>query len=322
MRNLRKIFLFLSLGLFFACGGKDNSVKFEEMSESEKISYLNAKIRKEPNNAELFLKRAETLFKKGELQDALLDIQKAVSIDKKQVEYHVLQADILFAQGETALAFSSLQTAKEVDGKYIEAYLKSAELSLYLKDYEKTMFDVKQAILLDKLNPTAYFLRGWALKEQGDTINAVKDYQKAIELKSDYEQAYEELGILYAIKGDPLAVEYLNSTININPQNYSAMYVLALFYQEHNAIAQALETYQKLLEIKPDHADALHNVGYINLTEKQDYDIAIECFNSAIKVDSLFWQAYVSRAEAYELKGETAKSQADFKKAEEIKAKM
>ena len=322
MRNLKKLFLFLTIGLFFACGGKEDKVKFEEMSESEKISYLNAKIRKEPNNADLFFKRSETLFKKGELTEAYSDIEKAILIDKKKVEYHVLKADILFTQGDTDLAFSALQTAKEVDGKYIEAYLKSAELSLYLKDYEKTMFDVKQAIILDKLNPTAYFLRGWALKEQGDTINAVKDYQKAIELKSDYEQAYEELGILYAQKGDALAIEYLNSTININPKNYSAMYILALFYQEHNAIAQALDTYQKLLEIKPDHADALHNVGYINLVEKQDYDIAIECFNSAIKVDTLFWQAYLSRAEAYEKKGETAKAKADFQKAEELKEKM
>ena len=322
MRNLKKLFLFLTIGLFFACGGKEDKVKFEEMSESEKISYLNAKIRKEPNNADLFFKRSETLFKKGELTEAYSDIEKAILIDKKKVEYHVLKADILFTQGDTDLAFSTLQTAKEVDGKYIEAYLKSAELSLYLKDYEKTMFDVKQAIILDKLNPTAYFLRGWALKEQGDTINAVKDYQKAIELKSDYEQAYEELGILYAQKGDALAIEYLNSTININPKNYSAMYILALFYQEHNAIAQALDTYQKLLEIKPDHADALHNVGYINLVEKQDYDIAIECFNSAIKVDTLFWQAYLSRAEAYEKKGETAKAKADFQKAEELKEKM
>lgn len=322
MRSLKQLFLILSIGLLFACGGKENNVKFEEMSESEKISYLNAKIRKEPNNADLFFKRSETLFKKGELTEAYSDIERAILIEKKKVEYHVLKADILFAQGDTDLAFSALQTAKEVDGKYIEAYLKSAELSLYLKDYEKTMFDVKQAIILDKLNPTAYFLRGWALKEQGDTINAVKDYQKAIELKSDYEQAYEELGILYAQKGDALAIEYLNSTININPKNYSAMYILALFYQEHNAIAQALDTYQKLLEIKPDHADALHNVGYINLVEKQDYDIAIECFNSAIKVDSLFWQAYVSRAEAYEKKGETAKAKADFQKAEELKEKM
>lgn len=322
MRSFRKVFLFLMIGLFVACGDKENKLNFEQMSENEKISYLNAKIKKEPKNADLLFKRAEIRFNKKEFTEAFVDVEKAISLDKKKVEYHVLKADILFAQEQISEAFSVLQTAKEVDGKHIEAYLKSAELSLYLKDYEKTMFNLKQAILLDKLNPTAYFLRGWALKEQGDTINAVKDYQKAVELKPDYEQAYEELGVLYSIKGDPLAVEYLNSTININPKNYSAMYVLALFYQEHNAIAQALETYQKLLDIKPDHADALHNVGYINLVEKQDCDIAIECFNSAIKVDSLFWQAYLSRGEAYEKKGDMEKAKADFQKAEELKGKM
>lgn len=319
--NIRSFLLLFAIVLFVACGEQDKKVNFEQMSESDKISYLNAKIRKDANDDDSFFKRAKLLFDKGEYSEALLDIQRAVSLNNKKVEYHVLQADILFAQGETALAFSALQTAKEVDGKYIEAYLKSAELSLYSKDYEGAMFNVKQAILLDKLNPTAYFLRGWALKEQGDTINAVKDYQKAIELKPDYEFAYEELGLLYAIKGDPLAVEYLNSAININAKNYNAMYSLALFYQDNGAIAKALETYQKLLEIKPDHADALHNVGYINFVEKGDIDIAIECFSSAIKADTLFWQAYANRAKAYEMKGNMTNAESDRKKAEELKAK-
>ncbi len=317
--NFRNLLLYFVIGVFLSCGGQDKKVDFENMSESDKISYLNAKIRKEPTNADLFFKRAKVLYEKAEYADALMDIQRAVSLNGKVAEYHVLQADILFSQKESALAFSSLQTAKEVDGKCIEAYLKTAELSLYLRDYENTMFNVKQAILLDKLNPTAYFLRAWSLKEQGDTINAVKDYQKAIELKSDYEQAYEELGLLYAIKGDALAVEYLNSAININANNYNAMYALALFYQDNGAIVKALETYQKLLEIKPDHADALHNVGYINFVEKEDYDIAIECFTSAIKVDSLFWQAYANRAMAYEKKGDMEKAEMDRKKAEELK---
>lgn len=321
MLKMKRIFLFSVIVLLFACCGKDNVVPYEQMQESEKMSYLNAKIRKEPNSADLFYMRAELYYNKADYSAALTDIQRAISINKKKVEYHVLQADILFSQGESALAFSSLQNAKEVDGKYIDAYLKTAELSLYVRDYEKTMFNVKQAILLDKLNPTAYFLRGWALKEQGDTVNAVKDYQKAIELKSDYEQAYEELGLLYAIKNDPLAVEYLNSAININNNNYNAMYSLALFYQDNGAIGQALETYQKLLEIKPDHADALHNVGYINYEEKQEYDIAIECFTSAIKADSLFWQAYANRAKAYEKLGEMEKANADRQKADALLGK-
>ena len=97
------------------------------------------------------------------------------------------------------------------------------------------------------------------------------------------------------------------------------MYSLALFYQEHEAMQQALDMYKQILDIKPDHADALHNVGYINYEYKQDYDVAIECFTSAIKADSTFWQAYANRARAWQKKGETAKAQADFAASERLK---
>ena len=98
MRSLKKLFLFLSIGLLFACSGKENNVKFEEMSENEKISYLNAKIRKEPNNADLFFKRSETLFKKGELTEAYSDIERAMLIEKKKntLHYYIVMAADFF----------------------------------------------------------------------------------------------------------------------------------------------------------------------------------------------------------------------------------
>lgn len=320
MINLKKTLILSAFAaVLVGCGGSDKPVDLDKLPLTEQIALLDAKIRKEPKNSELYYKRAEVLLKSENTHEALSNIQKAVALSPKRAEYYVLQADILFVQGETALAFSSLQKAVEVNGKCMEAYLKSAELSLYMKDYEKVMFNIKQAMLLDKNEAKAYFIRGWAMKEQGDTLKAVADFRKAVELKGDYEQAFEELGNLYAVKGDGLAVEYLKSTININPKNINAMYTLALFYQEHNAQQQALDMYKRILEIKPDHADALHNVGYINYEYKHDYDLAIECFTSAIKADSTFWQAYANRAKAYEKKGEAAKAAADLKKASELK---
>lgn len=319
MKKLRFIVIIAFAIVIVSCGKTETAVDLDKLPLEEQIALLDAKIRKQPNDADLYYKRANVLLQASNAQEALSNIQKAISLDAKKAKYYVLQADILFAQGENALAFSALQTAIEKDGKCKEAYLKSAELSLYLKDYDKVLFNTNQVMLLDKLEPKAYFLRGWAMKEQGDTAKAVADYRKAVELKGDYEQAYEELGMLYAIKGDGLAVEYLKSTLNINPKNIQAMYALALFYQENEAFQQALDTYKQILDIKPDHSDALHNVGYINYEFKQDYDIAIECFTSAIKADSTFWQAYANRAKAYEKKGETAKAAEDFKKAEELK---
>ena len=323
MRKTTKIIAFaLVATMFFACGKDEKPVEFDNMPIEEQVALLDAKIRKQPNDADLYYRRAEVLLRAENSQEALADIQKAISLNSKVAEYYVLQADILFVQGENALAFSALQTAIEKDGKCKEAYLKSAELSLYLKDYDKVLFNTNQVMLLDKNEPMAYFLRGWAMKEQGDTLKAVTDYRKAVELKGDYEEAFEELGNLYAIKGDGLAVEYLKSVININPKNVNAMYTLALFYQEHDAQQQALDTYKQILDIKPNHADALHNVGYINYEYKQEYDLAIECFTSAIKADSTFWQAYANRARAYEKKGESVKAAEDFKKSEELKTSL
>jgi Tfp pilus assembly protein PilF len=44
-------------------------------------------------------------------------------------------------------------------------------------------------------------------------------------------------------------IDYLNSTININPKNINAMYALGLFYQEHSMMQKALDMYQSILKI-------------------------------------------------------------------------
>ena len=100
-----------------SCGGSNEAVDLNSLPLNEQISLLDAKIRKEPNNAELFKLRAEALLKSEKTDEALSDIQKAIALNPKAAEYYVLQADILFVQGENALAFSALQNAIEKDGK-------------------------------------------------------------------------------------------------------------------------------------------------------------------------------------------------------------
>lgn len=305
--------LFLTV-LVISCGKKQSEKDFNKLSDKEKIDLLDAKIRKDPKNAELYYQRGKVFAHMENTKEALFNAQKAIELDKKQVKYYIFEADVLFSRGETTLAFNSLQEALKVDNKSTEAYLKIAELSLYMKDYTKSMDNIKQALTIDKLNPTAYFLRGYIMKETGDTARAVIDYKKAIELKSNYEKPFEELGLLYAAKGDGLAVEYLKSTININPKNTNAMYALALFYQDHGAMQEALDLYKRILKIKPADADAIHNVGYINYEYKHDYVTALDCFSKAIKADNSYIEAYYNRAKTYEKLNKKAEAIQDYQK--------
>lgn len=313
--------LILIVFLAFACGKQDDTKDFNLLSNEEKIQLLDAKIKQNPKDAELYYSRAMVFYEMGNTKEALFNTQKAIEFNKKEVKYYLLEADVFFSRGETTLAFNALQEAIKIDDKSVEAHLKTAELSLDLQDYKRCLESIKRVLELDKINAQAYFMRGWTMKETGDTNQAVKDYKKAIELKSDYEQPFEELGLLYAMKGDGLAVDYLKSTIKINPKNIHAMYALALFYQEHDALQQALDMYQQILEIKPDYADAIHNVGWINYQYKQDYNTALDCFTKAIKAESNFYEAWYNRGKTYEKLGKAAEAQADFAKAESLMVK-
>jgi tetratricopeptide (TPR) repeat protein len=307
--------------MVFSCGNKQE-IDISKLSNEEKIQLYDAKIKKDPKNAELYFERGKVFYAMGNTKEALFNSQKAIEYDSKNDKYYIFEADVLFSRGETALAFNALQDAIKINSKSKEAYLKTAEISLVLRDYKRCLENVKKVLELDKLNAQAYCMRGWTMKETGDTNQAVKDYKKAIELDPKYEKPFEELGILYANKGDGLAVDYLKSTIKINPKNTQAMYALALFYQDHNAEQQALDMYQQILKLKPDHADAIHNVGWINYTYKQDYKTALDCFSKAIKIDTNFYQAYYDRGKTYEKLGKTTEAQQDFEKVKQIKSNL
>lgn len=286
--------------------------------EKDELALLDVKIRKEPKNAELLYARSIVLMEMGKLSESIIDVQKAISMSPKEYKYYIQKAKALYYSGETTVAFSTLQEAEKIDPKNTEAFILAAEIALVLKDYDKTIFNINEALKLDKLDADAYYLRGRAMKEMGDTINSVKSYMKAVELRADFEEAFEELGLLYAIKGDRLAIDYLTSTININPNNYHAMYALALFYQDNGIMQKALDTYYDIINIKPDHADALHNVGYINLVYKESYEDALSLFDKAIEAEPDFYQAYYNRGVTYELMGEGEKAKKDFEKVLEI----
>ncbi len=296
------VFLLLILSIL-SCSKKQDSKSFDRLSFEEKIALLNTNIKKNPSDAELYYQRAKLYYSVENTKDALFDIQKAIKLDKKEPKYYILAADTYFARGESTLAFDALNQAVKYDKNNIEAYSKIAELSFLLRDYNRARENIDKVLELDKINAKAYFQRGMIYKEIGDTINAIKDYRRATEYKPDYEEVFEELANIFADKNDPIAIEYYQSTININPKNVDAMYNLGRFYQDHNAIQKALDLYQKVLQIKPNYANAMYATGYINYVYKEDYDMALDCFEKTVKADSSYFEAYSMMSKIYERQG-------------------
>jgi len=323
MRNILAILiaLFLCFSLF-SCGG-DKKKEIEKViisdSLSPEIAKLNAQIKSDPNNANLYNERAKLLLEKQKIDEAFADIRNALNIDSSKAPYFLTLSDVYFANGKIKNCKLAIEKAMLLDSKYAEADLKYAELNLYFKDYKKTNEYIDKALAIDKINPKAYFMRGMAYKEVGDTAKAVSNFKISIDQDAEYYHAYIQLGILYSLKKSLVAVDYFKNALKLNTKSIEARYGLGMFYQENDEYDKAIEEYDSILQIDFKYKFAHYNIGYIYLVYLKDYKKAITNFTNAITYDSDYAEAYYNRGYSYELLMDFQNAKADYKKALEIK---
>ncbi|MBR1798278.1 MAG: tetratricopeptide repeat protein [Bacteroidales bacterium] len=285
------------------------------MTDEEKLEVLDIKIDRSPKDADLLKQRAEVLFRMHKNKEALYDLTKANEYRPDDMEILLLQADVLFANGNAEESYKTLAKAETIEPDNIEVQLKLGELLFYIRDYDRALTTLTKVTDQERENKTALYMKAFIYKEKGDTANAVQLYRKVCDLYPDYEPPFEELGIIYTDKNPTLAIEYLNTALRLNPSNTNAMYALAMLYQDHNDMENAEALYAKLLDINPHSADALHNLGYIELFYYKDYNRAIEYFTKALECDGHHLSALVNRGCAHELNNETALALADYSNA-------
>jgi Flp pilus assembly protein TadD len=248
-----------------------------------------------------------------------LDLFKAIKLNPSESKYYVAQGDAYLLVGNPRSCRSALEQAISVNNKDTEAYLKLAELSLYFKDYEQVFMQLEKATEIEPGNAKAYFIRAFALKEKGDTASAVKSFQKAIDLKQDYFDAYIQLGMLYTVKKSKLALDYLNNAASLRPESIEPMYFKGLYYQETDQLNEAMAEYNKILKVEPGNKFAQFNLGYIHMYYLKVFGEAAKYFSRAVEIDPSYVEAWYNRGYSYELGGDVTRARSDYNKALELK---
>lgn len=317
---MNKRFAFVTailLTLFIAsCNHKTDDT--EQLSDKEKLEILDVKIKKHPKSSILYYDRSQVYMRLQRTNDAIADLNKAICLDGKEIQYHIALGDAYFANGDIGNSYKALQEVLEIDKDNQEAYLKMGEISFYSRDYDRALENLSKVTEQDKTNRTALFMKAFVYKEKEDTASAVTLFRKVCDLYPDYEPAFEELGILYATRHDAMTVEYLTSAMRIDNKNTSPIYALAMYYQDLQQMDKAEELYKQILDIDNGHRDAWHNRGYIELFYYEDLDLAIEYFTQAIHSDAQFVEALSNRGLAYELKGNSKLAEQDYRAALDI----
>jgi len=321
MQKRLPVWLVVSLFGLFACNRGGSEFKPKNAADSDRLvlENLNQKITDYPHNSVFYQDRSRFFSNDRQFDNALKDINKAISLDPKDPDKYVTLSEIYLLMGQIQSATDALTKAINIDPASKLALLKMAKLNLVVRDYPKTFEYIKKTLSISEMNPEAYFTRAIALLETGDTNKAVTDLLKAVDQNQGYYDALMELGELFSIKKDVIAADYLKNALTLRPNSKEALYLLGMFYQETSQYYKAIEVYKRLQKTDTTFRNAPYNIGYIYLVYLKDFPMAISYFSAAIKTDPGYFEAYFNRGYAQELMGVYEKANADYKMALKIK---
>jgi Flp pilus assembly protein TadD len=169
-----------------------------------------------------------------------------------------------------------------------------------------------------KDNYIAYDHLAEALRAKGSTDEAIFNYQKALQIKPDYAEVHNNIGILFAQKESAgEAIDHFQKAVQIRPDYAEAQNNLGNVLLQQGRVDEGIDRFQKALHIKPDYADACNNLGSA-LLQKGKLDEAIPILQRALQIDPDDAKAHNNLGNALLQKGNTAEAIAHFRQAVQI----
>jgi tetratricopeptide (TPR) repeat protein len=279
---------------------------------SPELKAINELLLKETNNDSLYNQRARIYIGLKQFDEAMGDAMRALRLDSTKAKYYLTMADVYFATNKTRLSKETLEATVKKFPDNTEALLKLAELFYLVRQYENSITYINRALKIDENIANAYFLKGSVFKEMGDTSKAISSMQTAIEQDNKFFDAYLDIGILYASRKNPIAFEYFNNALLINPISENVRFAKAKLLQDMNRIDESIELYKTILIRNKNNTDALYNLGAISLNKKKNPKEAVDYFSKAIAVDPKFTDAYLGRGASFEALKDLDNAKADY----------
>ena len=197
--------------------------------------------------------------------------------------------------------------------------LQQGNFLMMLKQVDRAVEAYTHAIELNSNYADAYNNRGVAYADKDQYELAINDYKVVIELAPVDFKAYNNRGNAYRAKKEfDLAINDYNTALDMEPDDAEVYNNRGCVYKDRHEYDRAIQDYNKALELKPNYVIAYYNRGN-TYSQKEDIVSAIQDYNKAVDLDPKFAKAYAGRGETYNKKGEFDLAIEDYTKAVQFK---
>jgi tetratricopeptide (TPR) repeat protein len=272
------------------------------------LDALSKDIKANPDNMALRVVRCEAYSAEGMLKEAEAEARLIYEHDKTNWKAARLLAWTYLDNNKSKPAIKVLEQALEIHPDTILLLLVHSEMNLLVKHYDVALISAEKVLKLSSLNVEGLFMRGQVLKYMGDTLNAIGNFQTAVEQDADHIDAYMQLGNVFAAKKEKISIQYYNNALRIDSTSYEALKGKASFYhqnytKENGFLEETKKAYERLIYHHPQEANGSYDYGLFFMEEK-DYEQAAHFMGVATQYDPTFGDAYYYKGFALEELGQ------------------
>lgn len=288
-----------------------NALYFEDYLLA--MQYFNQVIKAKPYLAEPYFYRAVAKLQLDDYRGAEEDCSLALERNPFIVEAYEVRGISRQTLEKAQLAIDDYNKGLEYDPENKTFLINMAVAYDELKQYSKSDSAYTRLIKLYPKFSNAYLGRAQLYLAQGDTVAAISNIDKSIELNNKDANAYVMRADIHTRfdKNFTSALDDMNDAIKLQPQNVS--YFINRAYLKYNLddYFGAMADYDYALDLDNYNVAAHFNRGLL-LAQVHDDDKAIKDFSFVIANEPSNVMALYNRADLYARTGAYEKAVADF----------
>jgi len=202
-------------------------------------------LERDPDNADALHALGVIAHQRGDYQNSLDLLTRAVAADPHKSSYYVTMGVVCEALGRASQAIAAYRRAISLKSDNAEAHHNMAIALQSTGDSRGAADAAMRATRLRPDCPEFHNTLGYALRHSGEYYRAIDCFKKAVSLKRDYAEAYNQLGVtLNAVGRYEEAIESYHQAILNDPEYAEAHWNMALVLLLTGRFAEGWRQYQ------------------------------------------------------------------------------
>lgn len=273
--------------------------KLDETGLAEK--YLNRVLMTDSQNIEIHSLLASVYSRQRNYEAAVLSYKKVIELNDNKDEAHLGLGLVYLSMRRYKEAMPSLKKAIQLNSDYAEYYYQVGNIHESLKEYTKAC-DAYERFLDSKPEKPwdAYYHLGLCRRELSEYENAITAFQGALKGNPQDVKINQDLAqsFLKAAQYEK-AEEIYKFLAQLTPEDATLYYRTILsMYNEAKMHNKAIEAAKKIIELDPNNADSVYNLGYMYVILNKHKE-AIQTFKRVLELRPNFEYAYANIGRCY-----------------------